>query len=113
MRRVGANELLMQNVNGHGSYLVRESESREGDIALSVRNHNSVCHYLIRRLCSGSFYITRRLMFESIQELVEHYQQHKDGLLVSLRQPCLPDEYPTCMPMKETGASADAMDNRY
>lgn len=101
MKRAEANELLMLNVNGHGSYLVRESESCEGDYALSVRNCSRVQHYLIRRLCTGSFYVSRRVAFENIQELVEYYQQHSDGLSVHLKLPCLPDESPTRLPMKE------------
>ena len=113
MKRAEANELLMLNVNGHGSYLVRKSESCEGDYALSVRNCSRVQHYLIRRLCTGSFYVSRRVAFENIQELVEYYQQHSDGLSATLKHPCLPDESPTRLPMKEEWASEDAMGNHY
>lgn len=113
MSRVEAVELLMQNVNGHGSYLVRKSVSRQGDFALSLRHHNSVHHYLIQRLCSGEFYITRRSTYGTIQELIEHYQQRREGLLVNLQQPCLPDEDPPCLPIRDEWASKDAMDNHY
>ena len=90
--------MLMHSMNGHGSYIVRESGSCAGDIAISVRYHKSVRHFLIKRLCSGAYYIARRATFESVHELVAHYQKQADGLGVNLRLPCIPVALPSVLP---------------
>ena len=84
----------MQNYNIFGSYLVRDSETTAGDFSLSVRDHDRVRHYRIRRLDAGGFFVTRRVTFETIQDLVEYYKQQADGLCVNLRQSCLLAEKP-------------------
>ena len=37
----------------HGSYLIRESESKPGDYSLSVKEGETVKHYHIRRMDNG------------------------------------------------------------
>ena len=51
-------------------------------------------HYRVRRLDTGGFFVTRRVTFNSIQELVVYYQQQADGLCCILRSPCLVTEKP-------------------
>ena len=45
-------------------------------------------HYRIRH-DSGTFFITARTLFESIPDLVSHYQQQSDGLCINLMYPCV------------------------
>lgn len=107
VKRLEAHKMLMRSGNSHGSYIVRDSGSCEGDIAISVRYRKSVRHFLVKRLCSGAYYMARRMTFESIQELVEYYQQQAGGLGVNLRQPCILGAIPVDLPKKEEAASEE------
>lgn len=88
LKRVEADKKLLMAENGHGAFIIRDSESRENDFSLSVRDENCVKHYRIRRLDDGGFFIARRTAFRTLQELVEHYSKDADGLCVNLRMPC-------------------------
>ena len=66
--------------NQVGSFLVRDSETTPGDYTLSVRDDEKVRHYRIRRLQNGTFFMTRRILFETIPELVAYYKDKADGL---------------------------------
>ena len=90
----GAERLLMQPFNSVGSYLVRDSETTPGDYSLSIRDTMRVRHYRIRRLENGSFFVTRRVTFETLQNLVAYYSQQADGLCTTLKQPCVVPEKP-------------------
>lgn len=89
LRRVDADKRLLMPENEHGAFIIRDSESRENDFSLSVRDENCVKHYRIRQLDDGGFYIARRTAFRTLQELVEHYSKNADGLCVNLRMPCV------------------------
>ena len=84
----------MQPFNTFGSYLVRDSETTPGDFSLSIRDRDRVRHYRIKRLENGTFFVTRRVTFETIQDLVTYYTTQSDGLCVNLVQPCLLSEKP-------------------
>lgn len=43
----------------HGSFLIRESESKPGDYSLSVKEGDTVKHYHIRRMDNGGWSLTR------------------------------------------------------
>lgn len=88
LKRVEADKKLLMAENEHGAFIIRDSESRENDFSLSVRDENCVKHYRIRRLDDGGFFIARRTAFRTLQELVEHYSKDADGLCVNLRMPC-------------------------
>ena len=62
--------------------------------SLSIRDIEKVRHYRIRRLDNGGFFVTRRATFDSIQQLVEYYQNSADGLCSTLTYPCLVSEKP-------------------
>ena len=94
IKRIEAEKQLMQSYNSYGSYLVRDSETTAGDYSLSLRDTDRVRHYRIRRLDTGGFFVTRRVTFDSIQELVDYYKIQADGLCSSLRTPCLLAEKP-------------------
>jgi len=94
IKRIDAEKQLMQSFNQCGSYLIRESETTPGDFSLSIRDTEKVRHYKIRRLDVGGFFVTRRVTFETIPELVTYYTKQADGLCVNLRSPCLISELP-------------------
>uniref|UniRef100_A0A1I8BHU5 Tyrosine-protein kinase n=1 Tax=Meloidogyne hapla TaxID=6305 RepID=A0A1I8BHU5_MELHA len=76
LRRIESEKLLLLPVNEHGSFLVRDSESRKNEFSLS------------------GFFIARRVAFATLQELVQHYQEDADGLCVVLTKPALKVETP-------------------
>ncbi len=94
IKRVEAEKQLMMSFNGYGAYLVRDSETTPGDYSLSVRDRERVRHYRIKRLENGTFFVTRRVTFETIVDLVTYYQQQADGLCVNLIHPCSLSEKP-------------------
>ncbi len=71
-----------------GWFLVRESESEPGNYSLSVRDGDAVKHYRIRTMDDGGFYITRRITFTNLHELIAHYKTSSDGLCCLLTLPC-------------------------
>ena len=79
----------MMPSNGYGSYLVRDRETDPGNYSLSIRDRERVRHYRIYRLENGTFFVTRRITFETIQDLVAYYQQQADGLCANLIQICI------------------------
>ncbi|CAF1048184.1 unnamed protein product [Adineta ricciae] len=89
IRRIDAEKQLMSDVNEHGSFLIRDSETKKTDFSLSIRDNDSVKHYRIRQGEDGRYYIARRTTFNTLPELVNHYSKTSDGLCVNLRQPCV------------------------
>ncbi|KAH7696106.1 TK protein kinase [Aphelenchoides avenae] len=94
LRRVDAEKTLLLPANDHGSFLVRDSESRQNEFSLSVRDDTVVKHYRIRQLDQGGYYIARRVAFQTLQDLIEHYKLDADGLCVTLRKPAARLESP-------------------
>lgn len=91
--RRDSERLLLSLENKRGTFLVRESETTKGAYCLSVLDYDNtkglnVKHYKIRKLDSGGFYITSRTQFNSLQQLVNHYRKHADGLCHSLTDIC-------------------------
>ncbi|XP_009882827.1 PREDICTED: tyrosine-protein kinase Lck isoform X2 [Charadrius vociferus] len=79
--------------NTHGSFLIRESETSHGSYSLSVRDFDqnqgeTVKHYKIRNMDNGGYYISPRVTFSSLHELVEYYTRSSDGLCTRLGKPC-------------------------
>nr|XP_039270595.1 tyrosine-protein kinase SRK2-like isoform X2 [Styela clava] len=105
-KRLEAERRLMMPVNVTGSFLVRESESKPGDYSLSVRDEDHVKHYRIRMLDAGGYFIARRAVFATIQELVEHYKLSADGLCYNLRMPCIMLEAPTTVGLSHNTVDA-------
>ncbi|CAG09909.1 unnamed protein product, partial [Tetraodon nigroviridis] len=87
-----ATRRLMAPGNTQGSFLVRESETTPGSYSLSMRdfdnNGDGVKHYRIRNMDNGGFYITTKISFNSLKELVQHYSRDSDGLCTKLVKPC-------------------------
>eukprot|EP00794_Sanderia_malayensis_P004977 gene4977-5627_t len=93
LRRVHAERMLLR-LGQSGTFLIRQSESKPNDYSLSIRDGDGIKHYRIRHLDDGGYYISTRIRFTGLPELVDHYQQSADGLSVCLLQPC-PTESPT------------------
>ena len=92
--RVETQKLLLADVNDHGSFLIRESESVPNTYALSLRETNTVRHYKIKRLDSGGFFISKSREFESLQSMVAFYLDEPEGLCCKLVAPCKKIEVP-------------------
>uniref|UniRef100_A0A8B9L3P8 Src like adaptor n=1 Tax=Astyanax mexicanus TaxID=7994 RepID=A0A8B9L3P8_ASTMX len=86
VERVKAEELLRLPGNRVGSFLIRVS--RRGTYALSVR-HRVIMHYRIFRLPNNWYFISPRLTFQCLEDLVSHYSDVADGLCCVLTGPCL------------------------
>ncbi|KAM9488891.1 src-like-adapter [Clarias gariepinus] len=84
--RQKAEELLQLPGNRVGSFMIRES--RRGMYSLSVR-HRSIVHYRILRLPNNWYFISPRLTFQCLEDLVNHYSDIADGLCCMLTGPCL------------------------
>ncbi|KAM9786656.1 tyrosine-protein kinase Lck [Syngnathus typhle] len=85
--------LLLAPGNSKGSFLIRESETSPGSYSLSIRDVDQntgegVKNYRIRNLDNGGFYITSKISFNSLKELVQHYMRDSDGLCTKLVKPC-------------------------
>ncbi|CAH2292559.1 src-like-adapter 2 [Pelobates cultripes] len=94
INREKAEELLMLNGNRVGSFLIRESETRKGSFSLSIRRANQasrdgIKHYRINSLENGWFYISPRLTFPTLQEMVDYYWESADGICCVLKEPCV------------------------
>ncbi|XP_030411068.1 tyrosine-protein kinase Blk isoform X2 [Gopherus evgoodei] len=93
LSRKDAERLLMAPGNKVGSFLVRESETNKDAFSLSVRDSTSaqgdiIKHYRIRSLDGGGYYISPRITFSSLHQLVQHYSNKGDGLCQRLTTPC-------------------------
>ncbi|XP_077850925.1 tyrosine-protein kinase Fgr isoform X3 [Macaca mulatta] len=82
--RKDAERQLLSPGNPQGAFLIRESETTKGAYSLSIRDWDQtrgdhVKHYKIRKLDMGGYYITTRVQFNSVQELVQHYMGTWNG----------------------------------
>ncbi|KAM4610698.1 tyrosine-protein kinase HCK [Polymixia lowei] len=94
--RKDAERQLLASGNKVGSFMIRDSETTKGSYSLSVRDSDIqsgdnalVKHYKIRTLDNGGFYISPRITFTTLQELVSHYKKQGDGLCQNLTNPCI------------------------
>lgn len=81
IKRIEAERLLSNADNPHGSFLVRQSETKEVSYALSIKDGDSFKHYRVKRTPTNLYYITPKTPFASLEKLVEHYAK------VSITQP--------------------------
>ncbi|XP_070840854.1 src like adaptor 1a [Chaetodon trifascialis] len=88
VERQKAEELLCLPGNRVGSFLVRESARERGLYSLSVK-HMIIKHYRIFRLDNSWYYISPRLTFQCLEDLINHYSDFADGLCCVLTSPCL------------------------
>ena len=87
--------MLLSDLNQQGSFLIRNSETYTDNYVVSIRCIDKrVRHYRIKQL-DKTFAISNRITFESIPDLVAHYQQQAEGLHSQLVHPCVCSEKPT------------------
>ncbi|XP_066530707.1 src like adaptor 1a [Hoplias malabaricus] len=86
--RQKAEELLRLPGNAVGSFLIRESPNQRGIYSLSVR-HRAIKHYKIFRMANSWYYISPRLTFQCLEDMVNHYSECSDGICCVLSAPCL------------------------
>ncbi|XP_044305078.1 tyrosine-protein kinase FRK isoform X2 [Varanus komodoensis] len=94
MKRADAEKHLLYPDNQYGAFLIRESESQRGIFSLSVRDDQTVKHYLIKQMDNGDFFVSRRKTFQTLRAFVRHYSTSSDGLCVKLGKPCIKTEVP-------------------
>ncbi|XP_012610441.2 tyrosine-protein kinase HCK isoform X1 [Microcebus murinus] len=92
--RKDAERHLLAPGNVLGSFMIRDSETTKGSYSLSVRDYDlqqgdAVKHYKIRTLDNGGYYISPRMTFSTLQDLVAHYKKGSDGLCQKLSVPCV------------------------
>ncbi|XP_049913666.1 tyrosine-protein kinase SRK2 [Epinephelus moara] len=93
-KRLDAEKMLLAEGNQHGAFLIRNCESQEGELSLSVLDSGRVKHYKLKRLENGDYFVSRTRAFHTLVELVEHYSEQADGLCVRLGEPCKKMEAP-------------------
>ncbi|CAL8103640.1 unnamed protein product [Calicophoron daubneyi] len=91
--RKDSERLLLLKGNIRGTFLIRESETTNGALSLSVRDietqrGDTVKHYKIRKLDNGDVYITTKQILPDLKALVLHYSKNADGLCCCLTRPC-------------------------
>ncbi|KAL1021354.1 hypothetical protein UPYG_G00012190 [Umbra pygmaea] len=86
--RVKAEKLLLASQNKNGSFLVRISESNSNEYTVSARNDGKVIHFRIQRSTIGAYFISDKLSFSTLGELIQYYQKNPRTLGVPLGEPC-------------------------
>ena len=84
-----AKQHLMMPFNQNGSYMVWKKESRADEFLLAIKDNDTVTEYQINRLESGAYSIDGQLNFDTVIDLVHHYEQEDSGLVSHLLSPCI------------------------
>lgn len=84
-----AKQHLMMPFNQNGSYMVWKKESRADEFLLAIKDDDTVTEYQINRLESGAYSIDGQLSFDTVIDLVHHYEQEDSGLVSHLLSPCI------------------------
>ncbi|XP_037357561.1 tyrosine-protein kinase Srms [Talpa occidentalis] len=92
--RTQAQQLLLSTANAPGAFLVRPSESSQGDYSLSVRAPAKVCHYRISTAADGGLYLQKGRLFPGLEELLAYYKVNWKLIQNPLLQPCAPQVPP-------------------
>ncbi|CAL4060309.1 unnamed protein product [Meganyctiphanes norvegica] len=87
-KRREAESALVLSQNTEGSFLIRESETRESEYSLSIRFDDSVKHFRIHKNNDGAIYISSYQTFSSFDSLVAYYKDASIGQHYLLCEPC-------------------------
>uniref|UniRef100_A0A3Q0TDU1 Tyrosine-protein kinase n=1 Tax=Amphilophus citrinellus TaxID=61819 RepID=A0A3Q0TDU1_AMPCI len=93
-KRLDAEKMLLAGGNQQGAFLIRNCESQQGELSLSVLDNGKVKHYKLRKLDNGHYFVSKTKSFQTLKDLVEHYSRQPDGLCACLREPCKKIEVP-------------------
>ncbi|XP_048066141.1 protein-tyrosine kinase 6 isoform X1 [Megalobrama amblycephala] len=89
LNRFETQNLLMAPENGVGAFLLRHSEKDHIGCVLSVVNSDrEVKHIKVHQNQNGSFYLEQSQMFQSLENLVEHYRRNSLRSGTRLTRPC-------------------------
>ncbi|XP_034027663.1 tyrosine-protein kinase Srms [Thalassophryne amazonica] len=88
INRMKAEKLLLASQNKDGSFLVRISESHSDEYTISVRSEGKVYHYRIQRSIIGAYFVSDKISFATLGELISYYQKNSHNLGVLLGEPC-------------------------
>lgn len=97
LSRKDSERLLLLSTNPRGTFLIRQSETSQGALTLSVRDEeprptggvtDTVKHYRIKHFDPSNYYITTKRGFTSLPELVNYYAADASGLCCRLTQAC-------------------------
>ncbi|KAG5281847.1 hypothetical protein AALO_G00049450 [Alosa alosa] len=89
INRQKAEKLLLAQQNKNGSFLVRISESHSDEYTISARNEGQVYHFRIRRSAIGAYFVSDKISFATLDELIRYYQSNSKSLGCPLDQPCV------------------------
>uniref|UniRef100_A0A3Q3WWU3 Tyrosine-protein kinase n=1 Tax=Mola mola TaxID=94237 RepID=A0A3Q3WWU3_MOLML len=87
INRLKAEKLLLAAQNKDGSFLVRISESHSDEYTIS-RGEGKVFHFRIQRSAIGAYFVSDKISFATLAELVSYYQRNPRSLGVLLEEPC-------------------------
>eukprot|EP00066_Takifugu_rubripes_P026578 XP_011615844.1 PREDICTED: tyrosine-protein kinase Srms-like isoform X1 [Takifugu rubripes] len=88
INRVKAEKLLLASQNRDGSFLVRISESHSDEYTISARSEGKVFHFRIQRSSIGAYFVSDKISFATLGELIHYYQKNNRSLGVLLEEPC-------------------------
>ncbi|XP_052338068.1 tyrosine-protein kinase Srms-like isoform X2 [Oncorhynchus keta] len=88
INRLKAEKLLLASQNKDGSFLVRISESHSDEYTISARNDGKVFHFRIQRSLIGAYFVSVKISFATLGELIQYYQKNSRSLGVPLDEPC-------------------------
>ncbi|XP_061638826.1 tyrosine-protein kinase Srms [Phyllopteryx taeniolatus] len=88
INRTKAEKLLLAPQNKDGCFLARISESHSDEYTISARSDGKVLHFRIQRSSIGAYFVSDKISFGTLGELVSYYQKNPRGLGVLLVEPC-------------------------
>uniref|UniRef100_A0A6I8Q2T5 Tyrosine-protein kinase n=1 Tax=Xenopus tropicalis TaxID=8364 RepID=A0A6I8Q2T5_XENTR len=90
--RTEAVNLLMDEGNTNGSFLIRASDKHGILYVLSVRHQDSTRHFKIMRNPEGQFHLNNMTFFPDLKQLVETYCKKPICPGLTLTKPCVKNE---------------------
>uniref|UniRef100_A0A672HQU6 Tyrosine-protein kinase n=1 Tax=Salarias fasciatus TaxID=181472 RepID=A0A672HQU6_SALFA len=89
INRMKAEKLLLAAQNKDGAFLVRISESHSDEYTISGEAaEGKVFHFRIQRSAIGAYFVSDKISFGTLGELVSYYQKNHRSLGVLLQEPC-------------------------
>mmetsp|Transcript_24835 Transcript_24835/g.34868 ORF Transcript_24835/g.34868 Transcript_24835/m.34868 type:complete len:383 (-) Transcript_24835:411-1559(-) len=84
IKKAGAEDMLRPARDG--SFLVRQSQSGDGDLTLSLRVHDELHHYRIIRNDDKTFSLSKDIRFQTLEKLIQFYAREEGGGIPTLRK---------------------------